>query len=78
MQLRPALVDYVLAHELAHLREPHHGPAFWVVLRRAMPDFDDRKDELAKTGSELWLGERVRSGEQSEGMSRDPSQEAAT
>jgi predicted metal-dependent hydrolase len=78
MQLRPALVDYVLAHELAHLREPHHGPAFWVVLRRAMPDFDDRKDELAKTGSGLWLGERVRSGEQSEGIGRGPSQEAAS
>lgn len=78
MQLRPALVNYVLAHELAHLREPHHGPAFWVVLRRAMPDFDDRKAELAKTGSGLWLGERVRSGEHSERTGRDRSQEVAS
>ena len=78
MQLRPALLDYVLAHELAHLREPHHGPAFWVVLRRAMPDFDDRKDELAMTGSGLWVGERARSREHSERTGRDRSQEAAS
>ncbi|WP_368680483.1 SprT family zinc-dependent metalloprotease (plasmid) [Rhodococcus opacus] len=58
MQLRPRLVDYVLAHELAHLREPHHGPAFWQLLGRAMPDFDQRKDELASTGSSVWLGNR--------------------
>lgn len=56
MQLRPPLVDYVLAHELAHLREPHHGPAFWQLLARVMPDYDDRKTELARTGAQLWLG----------------------
>lgn len=56
MQLRPALVEYVLAHELAHLREPHHGPAFWQLLGRAMPDFDQRKKQLADTGASLWHG----------------------
>lgn len=56
MQLRPPLIDYVLAHELAHLREPHHGPEFWQVLARAMPDYEDRKLELARVGQSLWLG----------------------
>jgi predicted metal-dependent hydrolase len=28
----PFVVDYVLLHELAHLVEPHHGPAFWALL----------------------------------------------
>ena len=56
MQLRPALVEYVLVHELAHLCEAHHGPAFWQLLGRAMPDFDERKKELADTGASLWLG----------------------
>ena len=56
MQLRPALVDYVLAHELAHLREPHHGPAFWSLLDRVLPDADERKAELARTGAGIWLG----------------------
>lgn len=57
MQLPPALVDYVLAHELAHLREPHHGPAFWQLLARVMPDYDERKRELARRGSGLWFGD---------------------
>lgn len=57
MQLRPALVEYVLAHELAHLREAHHGPAFWQLLSRALPDCDQRKAELANTGATLWHGD---------------------
>jgi predicted metal-dependent hydrolase len=56
MQLRPPLVEYVLAHELAHLREPHHGPAFWQLLGRAMPDFDQRKSALAEAGTSIWMG----------------------
>ncbi|MCZ4558171.1 SprT family zinc-dependent metalloprotease [Rhodococcus maanshanensis] len=56
MQLRPALVEYVLAHELAHLREPHHGPAFWRLLGRALPDFDERKGQLADLGGTIWTG----------------------
>jgi predicted metal-dependent hydrolase len=56
MQLRPSLVEYVLAHELAHLREPHHGPAFWQILCRAMPDFDQRKSTLAQAGTSIWMG----------------------
>lgn len=56
MQLRPSLVDYVLAHELAHLREPHHGPAFWRLLSRAMPDCEQRKSALAEAGTSIWMG----------------------
>lgn len=58
LQLSPALVDYVLAHELAHLREPHHGPDFWQLLGRVMPDYEERKQELAKRGARLWFGGR--------------------
>lgn len=46
MQLSPRLIDYVVAHELAHLLEPHHTPAFWNVLDRVMPDWKARKEEL--------------------------------
>ncbi|MBU4613624.1 M48 family metallopeptidase [Rhodococcus sp. GG48] len=56
MQLRPALVEYVLAHELAHLHEPHHGPTFWQLLGRVLPDFDERKTQLAHVGGSLWTG----------------------
>lgn len=56
-QLSPGLIDYVVAHELAHLKEPHHGKEFRQVLGGVMPDHLDRKDKLAQLGTGLWLGE---------------------
>jgi predicted metal-dependent hydrolase len=56
MQLQPALVEYVLAHELAHLKEPHHGPAFWALLARVQSDYMDRRTELARVGASIWIG----------------------
>jgi predicted metal-dependent hydrolase len=38
------------------LREAHHGPAFWQLLSRVMPDYEERKQELAKRGAGLWFG----------------------
>lgn len=46
LQLPVRLADYVIAHEPVHLREGHHGPEFWAVLGRAMPDWQKRKQSL--------------------------------
>ena len=40
------VVDYVVAHELAHLREMNHSPAFWDVVRSAVPDFEAARGSL--------------------------------
>jgi predicted metal-dependent hydrolase len=47
LQLPLRLVDYIIVHELVHLFEGHHGPAFWKALGRALPDWQKRKDALA-------------------------------
>ncbi|MFV0367272.1 MAG: M48 family metallopeptidase, partial [Hyphomicrobiaceae bacterium] len=33
----PLILDYVAAHEVAHLKEMNHGPKFWALVRRTMP-----------------------------------------
>lgn len=48
--LPPSVVEYVVAHELVHVREPHHTPRFWLRLERAMPDFAVRKRWLLEKG----------------------------
>ncbi|MAP11448.1 MAG: hypothetical protein CMQ61_05275 [Gammaproteobacteria bacterium] len=40
------LSDYVLAHELCHLRQMNHSPAFWALLRELMPDYAAREARL--------------------------------
>ena len=39
-------IDYVVAHELAHLREMNHSPRFWDVVRSVMPDFEHLRETL--------------------------------
>ena len=40
------LVDYVVAHELAHLREMNHSARFWAVVGRLYPDYKQARSEL--------------------------------
>jgi hypothetical protein len=37
------IIEYIAAHELVHLYEPHHRPAFWQRLKRGLPDDVTRK-----------------------------------
>ena len=49
----PHILDYVAAHEVAHLAEMNHGPRFWVLCRKAMPDMDAARQWLQLSGMEL-------------------------
>lgn len=42
----PAIIDYVVAHELAHLHEMNHSPRFWAVVRSVMPDYEGVREQL--------------------------------
>ena len=41
-------IDYVITHELCHVSEPNHGPEFFALLRRVMPDWSKRKERLER------------------------------
>ena len=46
IQFAPAIIDYVVAHELAHLREMNHSAAFWAVVRSVLPGFEQAREAL--------------------------------
>ena len=48
MHFSHSVIDYVVAHELAHLREMNHSPRFWDVVRSVMPEFDAARDQLRR------------------------------
>ncbi|MDR2837922.1 MAG: M48 family metallopeptidase [Azonexus sp.] len=39
-------IDYVITHELCHVAVPHHGPEFFALLERTLPDWRERKYRL--------------------------------
>jgi predicted metal-dependent hydrolase len=40
------VIDYVVAHELAHLKELNHGPEFWRQVARLLPGFEAARDHI--------------------------------
>ena len=45
-----ATIDYVVAHELAHLREMNHSARFWDVVRSVVPDYEHARARLRQEG----------------------------
>jgi len=49
----PMVLDYVAAHEVAHLRKPDHGPRFWALVERLCPGYHDGRVWLRRHGARL-------------------------
>jgi predicted metal-dependent hydrolase len=54
MQLPVKLADYVLVHELVHLRYSSHSPAFWQAVERCLPDWRERQESLRTKALEIY------------------------
>jgi len=51
MMMAPvSLIDYVVVHELCHLKHNNHAAPFWKYLHTVMPDYEKRKEALRKNG----------------------------
>lgn len=49
------LIDYVIVHELAHLKELNHSYRFWSIVEETMPDYKERRKRLREFGHSLEL-----------------------
>ena len=50
-----SLIDYVVAHELSHLKHPNHSQEFWKQLGNIMPDYEVRRERLRKEGHKFYF-----------------------
>jgi len=54
IMMAPApVIDYLVAHEVAHLKEMNHGPRFWKLCRELCPRTDEAKSWLKRNGNAL-------------------------
>ncbi|MEM4255330.1 MAG: SprT family zinc-dependent metalloprotease [Candidatus Norongarragalinales archaeon] len=51
----PSVIDYVIIHELAHLKEKNHTKEFWELVKNAMPNYEEKREWLRVNGTLLSL-----------------------
>lgn len=49
----PEVLDYVAAHEVAHLEQMNHSSAYWAIVSRLMPDYQTHRNWLRQSGTAL-------------------------
>ena len=54
VHFRPAVIDYVVAHELSHLRVMDHSPRFWDTVESVLPDYGALRVELKRQPVPHW------------------------
>jgi predicted metal-dependent hydrolase len=48
-----SVIDYVIVHELCHIKNKNHSKAFWNDVQKILPDYEERKEWLRINGDFL-------------------------
>jgi predicted metal-dependent hydrolase len=54
VHFRPSVIDYVVVHELSHLRVMDHSPRFWDTVRSVVPDYAELRGQLKDDAIPKW------------------------
>ena len=54
IHFKPPVIDYVVAHELSHLRVMDHSPRFWDTVRSVLPDYATQRGQLKDEAMPHW------------------------
>jgi predicted metal-dependent hydrolase len=54
VHFRQSVIDYVVAHELSHLRVMDHSPRFWDTVRTVVPDYAELRSQLKDESLPQW------------------------
>lgn len=54
IHMRLSVIDYVVAHELSHLRVMDHSPRFWDTVRTVVPDYAALRQQLKSEAAPRW------------------------
>ncbi|MCL2816165.1 MAG: M48 family metallopeptidase [Oscillospiraceae bacterium] len=47
------VIDYVVVHELSHIKEHNHSPHFWKIVENVLPDYKERQNKLKQFQKQL-------------------------
>ncbi|HEY8355904.1 MAG TPA: SprT family zinc-dependent metalloprotease, partial [Ramlibacter sp.] len=54
VHFRLAVIDYVVAHELSHLRVMDHSPRFWETVKTVVPNYPELRAQLKDEAAPIW------------------------
>jgi len=54
IHFKQSVIDYVVVHELSHLRVMDHSPRFWDTVRTVVPDYAELRSQLKEEAVPRW------------------------
>ena len=54
IHFKPSVIDYVVVHELSHLRVMNHSPQFWDTVATLVPDYAKQRKQLRTQTLPKW------------------------